>query len=111
MENIDSVEALFRTLEAEGFRNKLMVYPAQVVAVDDGIPAPSATYNSCCLNRTAFANTQIDFLKLAVGYGFGKPSLPGPIGTSCTAMRTNELVVGSKENFISVGLRLAIHRK
>jgi uncharacterized protein len=36
------------------------------------------------------------FRDLAIRYGFGGPSLPTPTGAPCTAVRANELVVGSR---------------
>jgi uncharacterized protein len=92
--NFGRAEELLKILDAEGFAQKLTVYSAQLVAVADG-GAPSATYGQCFSNRN-FARAELEFDALAQAYGFGSASLPTPTGAPCTAVRRNELVVGSK---------------
>jgi uncharacterized protein len=95
-ENLASAEELFQLLVAEGLAGKLTMYPGQLVGVDDGVPSPSAKYKSCCFTRSEFAKAELAFKKLASRYGFATTSLPGPTGAPCTAVRANELVIGSE---------------
>jgi uncharacterized protein len=110
--NIGRAEELLQILAVEGFAGKLSVYPGQLVAVADGAPAPSASYGGHCFTGPEFARAQLAFAELARRYGFGSTSLPRPTGTPCTAVRANELVVGSKGElykcFESVGNRLEV---
>jgi uncharacterized protein len=94
-ENVSRVEELLQILEQEGLAGKLGVYPGQLVGVDDGVPAPSATYQPRCFSSPEFAKVELSFTELAAKYGFGDPSLPPPSGAPCTAVRANEVVVGS----------------
>jgi uncharacterized protein len=95
-ENIQHAEPLLQILAAEGLAGKLSVYPGQIVGVNDGTPAPSSSYGARCLTNAQFAHAEREFLALAAGYGFSNPSLPRPSGAPCTAVRANELVVGSE---------------
>jgi uncharacterized protein len=95
-ENILRAEELLRILCDEGLSGKLTVYPGQIVGVNDGSPSPSATYRPPCLTNGEFADAELAFTELATKYGFGAPSLPAPSGAPCTAVRQNELVVGSE---------------
>lgn len=95
MGNVERAEELFRLLAAEGLAGRLSVYPAQIVGVTDNPQAPSAAYCGC-LNNREFAAAERAFLTLAAEYGLGAPGLPAPTGAPCTAVRSNELVVGSK---------------
>jgi uncharacterized protein len=91
-----SAEDLLRILAAEGFAGKLSVYPGQIIGVNDGTPSPSTTYQPSCLTNRQFASAELKFMALARRYGFASASLPTPTGAPCTAVRANELVVGSK---------------
>jgi uncharacterized protein len=95
-ENFSSAEELFQILAGEGFAGKVTVYPGQLVGVDDGAPSPSAGYKGCCFSRSQFAKAELAFKQLAAHYGFATATLPGPSGAPCTAVRANELVVGSE---------------
>jgi uncharacterized protein len=95
MSNFDSVEKLFRLLADEGFAGKLSVYPGQIVGVRNNPLAPSAAYQGCFSNPE-FAKAEQHFLRLAEEYGLAAPFLPRPTGAPCTAVRANELVVGSQ---------------
>ena len=96
-ENVGRVEELFQILYAEGFAGRLSVYPGQLVDLTDNLLAPSASYHARCLTNPEFARVERTFLQIAERYGLsGSPSLPRPTGTPCTAVRANELVVGSK---------------
>jgi len=93
--NFGCIEELFQLLAAEGFAGKLNVYPGQIVGLSDNLLAPSASYRGCFTNPE-FAQVERRFLKLAEQYGLASPSLPSPTGAPCTAVRANELVVGSR---------------
>jgi uncharacterized protein len=94
--NVERAEELLQILVAEGFAGKLTVYPGQLVTGDEGIGAPSATYAPPCLTRPEFAAAELAFNAMAIDYGFASPGLPSPSGAPCTAVRQNELVIGSK---------------
>jgi uncharacterized protein len=93
--NFARVEELFRILVAEGFVGRLGVYPGHLVGLTSNPLAPSATYGGCFSNRE-FAEAERRFLALAREYGLSSPALPTPTGAPCTAVRANELVVGSR---------------
>ena len=94
-ENYRRAEELLQILADAGLSGRLMVYLGQLVGVDDGVPAPSSTYTSRCFTRKEFAAAEVAFTELAMRYGFAGPSLPTPVATPCTAVRANELIVGS----------------
>lgn len=110
--DFDRAEELMRILADEGFAGKLVVYPGHLIGIDDGVPAPSTTYGGCCFTNAEFARARLAFGQLAERFGFGQPSLPSPTGAPCTAVRQNELIVGSKGElykcFESVGNRLEV---
>ncbi|MGW4561044.1 radical SAM protein [Streptomyces sp. NPDC004561] len=93
--NASKVEELFKVLADEGFSGKLSVYPGQIVGVQQNVRAPSASYRGC-LSNAEFAREERRFLDLAARYGLSAPGLPSPAGAPCTAVRANELVVGSR---------------
>ncbi|MFI9311584.1 radical SAM protein [Streptomyces triculaminicus] len=93
--NAAGVEELFKLLADEGFGGKLSVYPGQIVGVQQNVRAPSASYRGCFSNAE-FAREERRFLDLATRYGLAAPRLPSPTGAPCTAVRANELVVGSR---------------
>ncbi len=94
-QNFERVEELFMILGKEGFSGKLTVYPGQLVGVHNAT-APSMTYQSC-FGHPQFAAVEQRFLDLAIRYGLAEHKLPGAAGGApCTAVRANELVVGSK---------------
>jgi uncharacterized protein len=92
--NRDRAEELLVILAAEGFAGKLHVYAGHLVGVGVNPASPSASYHRCLTNPD-FAQAATDFDRLAQRYGLGRASVPQPMGTPCTAVRTNELVVGS----------------
>lgn len=94
--NIAHTEELLRVLAGEGLAGKVEVNLGQVVAVSDGAPAPSSTYRGRCLSGREFAKAQQDFDEILHRHGFPTGSLPEPTGAPCTAVRANELVIGSR---------------
>jgi len=94
MGNFARVEELFRLLSDEGLGGKLSVYPGQIVGVRENPLAPSAGYCGCFSNQE-FAQASQSFVRMAAQYGLAAPALPSPTGAPCTAVRANELVVGS----------------
>jgi uncharacterized protein len=95
-ENYEHAETLFQILVDEGLADKVAVYPGQIISVDDGAPAPSRTYQPRCFPRPEFARVERAFLATAARYSLTSSMLPKPKGTPCTAVRANELIVGSK---------------
>ncbi len=95
-ENYARVEELLKLLAAAGLSGRLQVYLGQLVAVDDGGLAPSSSYRAPCFNNKEFAAAETEFTDLAMRYGFAGPSVPGPVGAPCTAVRSNEFILGSE---------------
>ena len=108
--NIDSAEELFRILVAEGLAGKLSVYPGQIVGVRDNLLAPSASYGGCFSNPE-YARAERRFLELAGKYQLASPQLPRPTGAPCTAVRANELVVGSRGELYKCWDSVGDHRE
>jgi uncharacterized protein len=94
--NVGDYPRLLRVLADAGLAGRLTVHPAAVVAPEADPAAPSASYHARCLSRPAFAAIEREFFAAAVELGFAAPGLPGPVGAPCTAVRDNELVVGSR---------------
>ena len=95
--NIDGVEPLLQILADEGLGERLGIYAGHIVGVAENPDAPSTTYQAghSCLTTPEFAAVSQQFARLATRYGFGITGLPQSGGTPCTAVRANELVVGS----------------
>ncbi|MEY2567762.1 MAG: uncharacterized protein QOE35_2291 [Actinomycetota bacterium] len=94
-ENYLRAEELLQILAAEGLSGKLTVNMGQIVATDDGVPSPSSSYVAPCFTTSRYAAAETEFTAMASRYGFGGYSVPSPSGAPCTAVRANELVVGS----------------
>jgi uncharacterized protein len=94
--NAAAGEPLLQLLAAAGLAGRLTVYPAHVVAPATDPRAPSAGYHGTCLSMAAFADIEREFYAVAARLGFRTPGLPRPVGAPCTAVRDNELVVGSR---------------
>lgn len=94
-ENYGRAEELLRVLADAGLSGRLMVYLGQLVGIDDGVPVASSTYTPRCFTRKEFAAAEVAFTELAMRYGFAIPNVPTPVATPCTAVRANELIVGS----------------
>src|SRR5207247_8207130 len=86
---------LLQILADEGLAGRLTVNMGQIVGVDDGNLSPSATYTPPCFSTAQFAEVETEFTALALRYGFAAVAVPQPTGAPCTAVRANELVVGS----------------
>ena len=110
-ENLDLAEELLRILERENFAGKLQPYLGQLVSSGAG-DAPSKSSGHCFLTNREFALAEHKFNELAFRYGFGSNRLPKPVGAPCTAVRQNELVVGSNGElykcYLSIGDKLEV---
>ena len=95
--NADQTEELLALLAAEGLAGKIGVYAGHIVGVTSNDQAPSTSYEAqrTCFTNPEFAERSAEFDRQAARYGFGLPRLPQSTGTPCTAVRDNELVVGS----------------
>ncbi|HEX4685343.1 MAG TPA: radical SAM protein [Nocardioides sp.] len=99
--NLDASNAgeyvrLLDLLVERGLSGRVTVHPGQIVAYPDQAGAPSETYRPHCFTMPEFAQVEREFLAAAYERGLAKPRLPKPIGSPCTAVRTNELVVGAR---------------
>jgi len=94
--NADRFPELLEILAAAGLAGRVSVYPGQVVAPAANPGAPSALVHQSCLSRPGFAAIEQRFREVAADLGFAAPDLPGPVGAPCTAVRDNELVIGSR---------------
>jgi uncharacterized protein len=94
--NIDEYLRLLDLLVERDLAGRVRVNPGHIVAYTDQAGAPSETYGSRCFTLPEFADVERDFLAAAYERGLAKPRLPGPIGSPCTAVRTNDLVVGAR---------------
>jgi uncharacterized protein len=96
--NVDDVEPLLQILADEGLGGgKLGVYAGHIVGVAENEDAPSTSYEAghTCFTTPEFAEASLAFARMTERYGFGFPALPQSSGTPCTAVRANELIVGS----------------
>jgi uncharacterized protein len=94
--NVGEYEELLRVLAGHGLAGQITVEAGHTVAVASNSLAPSAGYLGGCFDRSAFADVERRFEATAAALGFATPGLPGPVGAPCTAVRRNELVVGSR---------------
>ena len=94
--NFARVSELMAILADEGLAGQISMYPGQLVAIDDGVASPSASYGSKCFTNREFATAEIEFMAAAKSHGFGVWTMPEPVGAPCTAVRANELVIGSR---------------
>jgi uncharacterized protein len=94
--NAGDYPRLLRTLADAGLAGRVDVQPAHVVVPAGQAGAPSGTYQVTCLPRPEYASVEQEFLRRAAGLGFATTADPGPVGAPCTAVRDNELVVGSR---------------
>ncbi len=99
--NLDASNAqeylrLLDQLVERDLAGRVTVYPGRIVAYPDQAGAPSETYRPHCFTLPEFAAVEQEFLAAAYQRGLAEPSLPTPVGTPCTAVRENELVVGAR---------------
>jgi uncharacterized protein len=93
--NAGQYERLLDQLVERGLVGRISVCPGQLVAYDEGIGAPSETYRPRCFTLPQFADVEREFLTAARRRGLASAGLPQPVGTPCTAINVNELVVGA----------------
>jgi uncharacterized protein len=94
--NVGDYPRLLETLAAAGLAGRVSVQPAHVVFPPGQAGAPSSTYQVSGLPRIEYAAVEQEFFRRAAELGFPTPDAPGPVGAPCTAVRDNELVVGSR---------------
>lgn len=94
--NASEADALLDLLVDRGLSGRVAVYPGQIVAYDEGTGAPSETYRPQCFTMPEFAAVERAFLTRARELGLAAVDLPQPVTSPCTAVRVNELVVGSR---------------
>ncbi len=93
--NADRVEELFQILDNVGLSRRVSIYPGHLtVDTKNDLLMPSK-HGSCGMNRIDFSAEELKFMTLARRYGFESPALPMQISAPCTAVRANELVIGS----------------
>ncbi|MFD0522934.1 radical SAM protein [Paractinoplanes durhamensis] len=94
--NAGDYPRLLAILAAAGLAGRVGVHPAQVVTPAGRAGAPSGSYRVDCLPRPEYASVEQEFLRQAEALGFATSAPPGPVGAPCTAVRDNELIVGSR---------------
>ena len=94
--NTGDYPRLLEILAAAGLAGRVTVHPGQVVTPAGAPGAPSARYRVSCLPRPEYAAVEQRFLERAAALGFATPGPPRPTGAPCTAVRDNELVIGSR---------------
>ncbi|XVU22825.1 radical SAM protein [Actinoplanes sp. CA-054009] len=95
-DNLSHYPRLLHLLAAAGLPGRVSVHPGHVLPAPVNPLAPSATYPTGCLTRPAFAEAEQHFTDLATSLGFSTPAPARPAGAPCTAVRANELIVGSR---------------
>jgi uncharacterized protein len=110
-ENVAHADDLLELLAARGLAGRVTVSPGRIVAYDEGIGAPSETYGPACLSLGEFAQVERAFLARARELGLASPGLPQPVGSPCTAVRKNELVVGSRGELYKCWDSVGNHRE
>jgi len=97
VENFHHANILLQILASEGLGGKVGVYAGQIVTTNhDTHSVPSNSYKPTCFTNPEFARVEREFNAMAKQYGFGDFVLPKPTGAPCTAVRANELVIGSR---------------
>ena len=79
--------------------------------IDDGAGAPSETYAPPCFTMPEFARVERTFLARARELGLAESALPQPVGSPCTAVRANELVVGARGELYKCWDSVGNHRE
>jgi uncharacterized protein len=94
--NAEDYTGLLDLLVERGLAGRVTVYPGRIVAYPDQAGAPSESYAPHCFTLPEFADVERAFLAAAFQRGLASPALPSPVSTPCTAVRVNDLVVGSR---------------
>ena len=94
--NLAEADRLLDLLAERGLGGRVTVYPGRIIPIDDGAGAPSETYAPPCFTMPEFARIERTFLARARELGLAESALPQPVGSPCTAVRANELVVGAR---------------
>ena len=94
--NAEESVRLLDLLVEQGLAGRVTVQPGHIVAYPDQAGAPSETYQARCFTLPEFAEVERDFLAAAYERGLAQPRLPGPIASPCTAVRSNDLIVGAR---------------
>ena len=109
--NAAEAETLLDLLAARGLGGRITVHPGQIVALDEGAGAPSETYAPACFSVPEFAVVERTFLARARELGLASTELPQPVGSPCTAVRANELVVGARGELYKCWDSVGNHRE
>jgi uncharacterized protein len=91
-QNVDYYLELLDILQSQGFSQKINIYPGQLLKNDNSADS---------FSDEQFANVKQAFVDAAVERGFAQFSMPSPVATPCTAVRPNDLIVGSEGELYS----------
>ena len=94
--NVAGLPELMGILAAAGLAGRVGVHLGHVLPSPGNPLSPGAAYGTSCLPRAAFAEAEQEFADLAAGLGFATGEAAAPTGAPCTAVRANELVIGSR---------------
>jgi len=94
--NAGDLPELLTILAAAGLAGRVGIHLGHVLPSPGNPLSPGAAYDVSCLSRAAFAEAEQRFADLAASLGFATPEPGGPTGAPCTAVRANELVIGSR---------------
>lgn len=93
--NIDRLDELMERLAAAGLAGLTPIALGHILPLDHNPDAPSASYTNPCLTIEQFGDATLAFDELARSHGFETGGLPNPLGSPCTAVKSNELIVGA----------------
>lgn len=94
--NIDRVPELIERFDDAGLAGRVKIYLGKIDPVAHNPLAPSASYDAPCHSLDEFSDARAAFDQLARSHGFEAGGLPAALANPCTAIRTNELIVGAK---------------
>jgi uncharacterized protein len=109
--NAAEAERLLELLADRGLGGRITVNPGRIIPVDDGAGAPSESYAPTCFTVPEFARIERTFLARARELGLASAELPQPVGSPCTAVRANELVVGARGELYKCWDSVGNHRE
>ena len=95
-DNVHCTGELLQILHDRGLAGKCRVYMGQLMGITENDGAPSASYSPRLLTRAEFARESVTFNRTARSLGFAPAALPRPTAVPCTAIRSNDLVIGSE---------------